>query len=195
MFKGKKIGFGITGSFCSMEDMLTSLQMLVDLHGDVYVFVSNSIVNYDTRFNKSNELIEKIESITSNSINYDLVVAENYGPKIQLDVMVVCPCSGNTLSKIVNGINDNAVTMACKATRRNDKDVVLAIYTNDGLSTSGKNIMDVLNRKGFYLVPLVQDDIIKKPFSLIANNERFIDTIQSALKQQQIQPVFEGCKK
>lgn len=195
MFKGLKIGFGITGSFCSMDEMLDALRLLVELEADVYVFVSDSIVKYDTRFNSSSELINKIEEITNNPINYDLVIAENFGPKIQLDIMTVFPCSGNTLSKLTYGINDNAVTMACKATRRNNVDVVLAIYTNDGLSTSGKNIMDILNRKGYYLVPLLQDDIIKKPFSLVSNSARFIETIEGALRHHQIQPVFEGCVK
>lgn len=194
MLKNKKVGFGITGSFCSMEDMLEALQTIVDLECEVYVFVSDSILKYDTRFNSSKDLLDKIENITKRSVISDLVAAEVFGPKIPLDIMVVYPCSGNTLAKFANGINDNAVTMACKATLRNNKNIVLAIYTNDALSNSGQNIMQLLNTKNYYLVPMYQDDIVKKPFSMIANVKRLEKTIGWALNNKQVQPVFEGEK-
>lgn len=194
MLKDKKIGFCITGSFCSMEDMLTALQTIIDLGSDVYVFVSDSILKYDTRFNSSEELIRKIEDLISHPIIKNIVGAEVFGPKIPLDLMVVYPCSGNTLAKFANGINDNAVTMACKSTLRNNKNIVLGIYTNDALSNSGKNIMQLLNTKNYYLVPMYQDDIVKKPFSMIADVTKLQKTIGWALNNKQVQPVFEGGK-
>lgn len=194
MLKDKKVGFGITGSFCSMDDMLYALQIIINLQCDVYVFISDSILKYDTRFNSSQELIEKIEKLTNHKIISDIVGAEVFGPKIPLDIMVVYPCSGNTLAKFANGINDNAVTMACKATLRNNKNIVLGIYTNDALSNSGKNIMQLLNTKNYYLVPMYQDDIIKKPFSMVADVKRLEKTIGFALNNKQVQPVFEGSK-
>lgn len=194
MLTDKKIGFCITGSFCSMDDMLKALQTIVDLKSDVYVFVSDSILKYDTRFNSSEALINKITSIVGHPIIKDIVGAEAFGPKIPLDLVVVYPCSGNTLAKFANGINDNAVTMVCKSTLRNNKNIVLGIYTNDALSNSGKNIMQLLNTKNYYLVPMYQDDVIKKPFSMIANVEKLTKTIGWALNNKQMQPVFEGSK-
>lgn len=192
MLKDKKIGFCITGSFCSMEDMLQALQTIVDLQCEVYVFITDSILKYDTRFNTSKRLIEKIQQIVSRPIIKDIVGAEAFGPKIPLDLMVVYPCSGNTLAKFANGINDNAVTMACKSTLRNNKNIVLGIYTNDALSNSGKNIMQLLNTKNYYLVPMYQDDVVKKPFSMIADVTKLEKTIGWALNNKQVQPVFQG---
>lgn len=190
MLKNKKIGFGITGSFCSMTAMLDVLQDLMDHGLDVYVFVSQSVLKYDTRFYKSQELIDKIETITKRKVIVDEVGAEVFGPKIKLDLMLIYPCSGNTLAKLAHGINDNAVTMATKATLRNEKNIVLGVCSNDVLSTSGMNLMKILNTKHFYLVPLYQDDTIKKPCSMIADHTLVIQTIVNALNDKQLQPVF-----
>lgn len=192
MLENKNIGFGITGSFCSMDDMLEVLSGLVDKKCNVYVFISDSILKYDTRFNSSSELIDKIKKIVKNEIISDLVQAEVFGPKKPLDLMVVYPCTANTLSKLANGLNDTAVTMGVKATLRNNKNVVLAIYSNDALSNSGKNIMQILNTKNYYLNPMYQDDLINKPFSMISDKNKAIETIINALDNHQIQPVFEG---
>lgn len=194
MLKNKKIGIGITGSFCSLKKTMYVLNELVKQECDIYVFVSEKIENYDTRFDQANKLIEKIEKMTKRKIINDVVNAEVYGPKIPLDIMLVMPCSGNTLAKLTYGINDNAVTMACKSTLRNEKNVVLAIATNDALSNSGKNIMQILNTKHFYLVPMYQDDCIRKPNSMLFDENLVIQTLVNALNYKQLQPVFEGCK-
>ena len=170
------------------------LNELVKQECDIYVFVSEKIENCDTRFDQANKLIEKIEKMTKRKIINDVVNAEVYGPKIPLDIMLVMPCSGNTLAKLTYGINDNAVTMACKSTLRNEKNVVLAIATNDALSNSGKNIMQILNTKHFYLVPMYQDDCIRKPNSMLFDENLVIQTLVNALNYKQLQPVFEGCK-
>ena len=194
MLKNKKIGIGITGSFCSLKKTMYVLNELVKQECDIYVFVSEKIENCDTCFDQANKLIEKIEKMTKRKIINDVVNAEVYGPKIPLDIMLVMPCSGNTLAKLTYGINDNAVTMACKSTLRNEKNVVLAIATNDALSNSGKNIMQILNTKHFYLVPMYQDDCIRKPNSMLFDENLVIQTLVNALNYKQLQPVFEGCK-
>lgn len=194
MLKNKKIGIGITGSFCSLKKTMYVLNELVKQECDIYVFVSEKIENCDTRFDQANKLIEKIEKMTKRKIINDVVNAEVYGPKIPLDIMLVMPCSGNTLAKLTYGINDNAVTMACKSTLRNEKNVVLAIATNDALSNSGKNIMQILNTKHFYLVPMYQDDCIRKPNSMLFDENLVIQTLVNALNYKQLQPVFEGGK-
>ena len=190
MLKNKKIGFCITGSFCSLNNMLKVLGDLNDYHVDIYVFISNSIKEYDTRFYKSSELISKIEKIINKKVIDSLVESEKFGPIIPLDIVLVYPCSGNTLAKIANGINDNAVTMVVKATIRNNKNIVLGVCSNDVLSNSGVNLMKILNTKHFYLVPMYQDDIINKPCSMISDNSLVIQAIVNALNDKQIQPIF-----
>lgn len=194
MLKNKKIGVGITGSFCSLKKTINVLNELVKQECDLYIFVSEKILTCNTRFDQADELIEEIEKIAKRKVITDVVNAEIFGPKIPLDLMLVMPCSGNTLGKIAHGINDNAVTMACKSTLRNEHDVVLAIATNDALSNSGKNMMQILNTKHFYLVPMYQDDCIKKPNSMLFDETLVIQTLINALNNKQIQPVFEGSK-
>ncbi|MFV0395451.1 MAG: dipicolinate synthase subunit B [Coprobacillaceae bacterium] len=194
MLKDKNIGFAITGSFCSMDDMLEVLKQLVKESKNVYVFVSEKVLTCDNRFNSASELMGKIEAITKQAVVKDIVEAEMFGPKIPLDAVMVYPCTSNTLGKFVNSINDNAVTMACKSTLRNNKNIVLGIYTNDALSNSGKNIMQILNTKNFYVIPMYPDNLEKKPFSMIANKDKAIETLIQALNDKQIQPVFEGEK-
>lgn len=194
MLKNKKIGVGITGSFCSLKKTMTVLNELARQGCDLYIFVSEKIKTCNTRFDQADELIEEIEKIAKRKVITDVVNAEIFGPKIPLDLMLVMPCSGNTLAKLAHGINDNAVTMACKSTLRNEHDVVLAIATNDALSNSGKNMMQILNTKHFYLVPMYQDDCIKKPNSMLFDETLVIQTLINALNNKQIQPVFEGSK-
>lgn len=194
MLKNKRIGLGITGSFCTLKDMLEILRQLKELEMEIYLFVSEKIFQFDTRFYTIEQLKKEIEKLGNFTIVDSVVDAEPFGPKIPLDIMLVYPCSGNTLSKLTHGINDNAVTMAVKSTLRNNHKVVLGINTNDALSTSGKNIMQMLNTKNYYLVPMYQDDIEKKPFSMIADKEKLIQTVYYAMQGKQIQPVFEGVK-
>lgn len=192
LLKNKKIGLGITGSFCSMDDMLYVIDWINKNNGDLYVFLTNTIRNFDTRFNLSSELIKKIETRIKRPLIDSVEKAEEFGPKIALDLMIVYPCSANTLAKVVHGVNDNAVTMACKGTLRNQNNILLGIYTNDALSTSGKNIMNILNTKQFYLVPMYQDNIIDKPTSMIASVNHIDKAIICAMDSKQAQPVFLG---
>lgn len=190
MIKGKKIGIGVTGSFCSLSCFMQFLKQLAKYDVDIYVFMSFKVLNYDTRFYQALQLKKDIEDIINKKIIVNEVEAELFGPKIPLDMMVVYPCSGNTLAKLCHGINDNAVTMAVKSTLRNQKNIVLGICSNDVLGTSGKNMMEILNRKHFYLVPMYQDDIINKPNSMLAKHDLVIKTINFAFENRQIQPLF-----
>lgn len=192
MLENKKIGIGLTGSFCSLEKTLSVIKDLSKLKCDLYIFASEKILTCDTRFDKADELIEELEKLSKRKIIDNVVDSEIFGPKIPLDIMLVMPCSGNTLAKLTYGLNDNAVTMACKSTLRNEHNVVLAIATNDALSNSGKNIMQLLNTKHFYLVPMYQDDYIKKPNSMLFDENLVIPTLINALNNKQIQPVLEG---
>ena len=194
MLENKKIGIGLTGSFCSLEKTLSVIKDLSKLKCDLYIFASEKILTCDTRFDKADELIEELEKLSKRKIIDNVVDSEIFGPKIPLDIMLVMPCSGNTLAKLTYGLNDNAVTMACKSTLRNEHNVVLAIATNDALSNSGKNIMQLLNTKHFYLVPMYQDDYIKKPNSMLFDENLIIPTLINALNNKQIQPVLEGNK-
>ncbi|WP_300630213.1 dipicolinate synthase subunit B [uncultured Thomasclavelia sp.] len=194
MLENKKIGIGLTGSFCSLEKTLSVIKDLSKLKCDLYIFASEKILTCDTRFDKAYELIEELEKLSKRKIIDNVVDSEIFGPKIPLDIMLVMPCSGNTLAKLTYGLNDNAVTMACKSTLRNEHNVVLAIATNDALSNSGKNIMQLLNTKHFYLVPMYQDDYIKKPNSMLFDENLVIPTLINALNNKQIQPVLEGNK-
>ena len=190
MFEGLKIGIGITGSFCSLKSCLLFLKELKSYPVDLYVFVSEKVFKEDTRFFKANQFIEQVEKIIDKKVITDVVEAEVFGPKLPLDMMVVYPCSANTLAKLAHGINDNAVTMAVKSTLRNQKNIVLGLCSNDLLSTSGMNMMKIFNTKHFYLVPMFQDDIFKKPNSLIAKNDLIIQTMINALVDKQLQPLF-----
>ena len=194
MLENKKIGIGLTGSFCSLEKTLSVIKDLSKLKCDLYIFASEKLLTCDTRFDKADELIEELEKLSKRKIIDNVVDSEIFGPKIPLDIMLVMPCSGNTLAKLTYGLNDNAVTMACKSTLRNEHNVVLAIATNDALSNSGKNIMQLLNTKHFYLVPMYQDDYIKKPNSMLFDENLVIPTLINALNNKQIPPVLEGNK-
>lgn len=192
MLENKKIGIGLTGSFCSLKKTLSVIKDLSKLNCDLYIFASEKILTCDTRFDKADELIAELEKISKRKVIDNVVDSEIFGPKIPLDIMLVMPCSGNTLAKLAHGLNDNAVTMACKSTLRNEHNVVLAIATNDALSNSGKNIMQLLNTKHFYLVPMYQDDYIKKPNSMLFDENLVIPTLINALNNKQIQPVLAG---
>jgi len=190
MLKAKKIGIGVTGSFCSLANFMEFLKQLARYDVDIYVFMSFKVLDYNTRFYQAETLRKQIEEIINKKVIINEVEAELFGPKIPLDLMVVYPCSGNTLAKLCHGINDNAVTMAVKSTLRNNKNIVLGICSNDVLGASGKNMMDILNKKHYYLVPMYQDDIVKKPNSMLASHHLIIKTMEKALDNKQIQPLF-----
>lgn len=188
--EGLKIGYALTGSFCTLAKSFDIMQQIIDEGAVVTPIMSENVYNTDTRFGKAADFIEKAEEMCKNPVMHLITETEVIGPKNLLDMLVVAPCTGNTLGKLANGINDTAVTMAVKATVRNKKPIVLAVSTNDGLSGSAKNIGMLLNYKNFYFVPFEQDDSVKKPNSLVAKFNIIVPTLNMALKGEQIQPVL-----
>lgn len=184
-----RLGLCICGSFCTFPKILTELKELCKQY-DVTPILSEITAATDTRFCKAADFKEEVERLTGKAAITNIAAAEPVGPKRLLDVIVVAPCTGNTLAKLAAGVTDSSVTMACKAHLRNARPVVLGISTNDGLSANGANIGALLNRKHYYFVPFSQDDAMQKPNSLVANFARIHETTQAALQDRQIQPVL-----
>lgn len=185
-----RVGFALCGSFCTFSHVIQQIQNLCNLGYDVYPIMSTNSYCIDTRFGKASDHIQIIESMTGHKIWHTIDQVEPIGPKKLLDILIVAPCTGNTIGKLANGIYDTAVTLAVKAHLRNDRPVVIAISTNDGLSGSAKNIGCLQNMKNMYFVPYRQDDPLKKPMSLVARMEQIPQTITLALQGKQIQPII-----
>lgn len=184
------VGYAMCGSFCTISDSMAALRSLAEKGLKLIPIMSPIVYNTDTRFTEHLSLQNRVKEITNNDIIHTIEQAEPIGPKSLLDVLVVAPCTGNTLGKLASGITDTCVTMAVKAHLRNNKPVVLAIATNDALSASAKNIGTLLNTKNIYFVPFGQDDAIKKPTSIIADFTKIHETIEYALRGKQIEPLL-----
>lgn len=183
------IGYGITGSFCTFEKTKIAVGELVKLGAAVVPIFSYNVQRMDTRFGGAKEFMEAVEEITGNHGIKTIQEAEPIGPKANLDVMVIAPCTGNTMAKLWNGITDSPVLMASKAHLRNQKPLVISISTNDAMGMNFKNIGNLMNTKNIYFVPFGQDDYKKKPASLIGELKLLPDTIDLAMEGRQIQPV------
>lgn len=188
--KGINVGFAMTGSYCTFSSVIPQIENLVAEGAVVYPIMSENASKTDTRFGKAEDFKNRIEEITGKQIISTIFAAEPIGPKNILDIMVIAPCTGNTISKLANGITDTAVTMAAKANLRNENPLVIAVSTNDGLGASAKNIGLLLNFKNVYFVPFTQDDPEKKHNSLVAKMELIIPTLELALEKTQIQPIL-----
>lgn len=186
-----KIGFAITSSFCTFDKILINLLELKEKGYDIYPIVSPNIIDSQTRFGSGNDFIKKVEMITEKKVISTIIDAEKFGPCEKMDAMVVMPATGNFIAKMANGITDNPVNLAVKATLRNQAPIVIAISTNDGLGLNGENIMRLYNQKNVYFVPFGQDNYECKPNSLIAHYNLLIPTIEEALNNKQIQPVLK----
>ncbi len=187
-----RVGFAFCGSFCTFSPALKALERVHARYGDVTPIVSESSASTDTRFGAARGFMTEMERICGKSVIDSIAKVEPIGPKGLLDVLVICPCTGNTLAKLANGITDTAVTMAAKAHLRNGRPVVLCPATNDGLAASAKNIGLLLDKKNLYFVPFRQDDPVKKPTSLVADFSKVEDAVDAALAGKQLQPVLLG---
>jgi len=188
--KNKKIGFGITASFCTALEILEPLQNLKDLGADIYPVVSDNVNNHSSRFHDRDAYIRKISEICGRDIISTIAGAETFGPDIKMDIMIVAPATGNTIAKLANGISDGAVTMASKATLRNGKPLLLALFSNDALGINGTNIMKLYNTKNIYFVPFGQDNPVKKPTSMTADLSLLIESAVYAIEGKQVQPAI-----
>ena len=188
-----KVGFAFCGSFCTYSMAMTALERVKARFGDVTPIISESAAANDTRFGPAHEFMREMERICDKRVIDTLVKAEPIGPKKLLDVLVICPCTGNTLAKLANGVTDTSVTMAAKAHLRNGRPLVICPATNDGLAASARNIGTLLDRKHVYFVPFRQDDPAGKPTSLVADFSRVADAAQAALEGWQLQPLLTVC--
>lgn len=189
--KGKKIGLGITGSFCNFSRLSNIIKTLKDEGAEIIPMFTSASQTYDTRFNNAKDFIQEISELTGNSPILTLVEAEPVGPNNLIDIMLILPCTGNTLAKLAYAITDNAVLMATKSHLRNNKPVVLGISTNDALGMNAKNIGTLLASKNFYFVPFKQDAPDKKPNSLSFTSEKVVPALEDALDGKQVQPIIE----
>lgn len=188
--KGITAGFALCGSFCTIKKAVAQLKALKIEGVDIFPIMSPIVYTSDTRFGTAKDLIDEVEAVTNRKIITTVVEAEPIGPKKLLDLMIIAPCTGNTLSKLANGITDTSVTMAAKAHLRNGRPLLLAIATNDGLSACGTNIGKLMNTKNVYFVPFGQDDANGKPTSLIADFEKIPLAAKAALTGNQLQPIL-----
>lgn len=189
-FEGVKIGFVFTGSFCTFSKVIPKMKLLVKSGAKVIPIMSFNSYNLDTKFGKAKDFIEKIENITGNSIIHSITDAEPIGPKNMTDIMIISPCSGNTMAKLAYDIIDTPATMAAKSHLRNNRPLVIAPSTNNGLSGNAENIGRLLNRKNYYFVPFRQDNPITKPRSIVFDEEYIIKTLEYALNNEQISPIL-----
>lgn len=187
---GKNVGLAFTGSFCTYDKVFPELENLVSEEANVYTIFSEKSGTYDTRFGKGEDFLNRAEKISGRAPTTTIIDAEKFGPSNLLDVMLIAPCTGNTLAKLAYGITDSPVLMAAKGHLRNNKPVVLAIATNDALGANMKNIGLLMNTKYIYFVPFSQDNYKAKPNSMVAHFDLILPTIKEALQGKQLQPVI-----
>lgn len=189
--QGKKIGVAFTGSFCTYQRVFTELKKLVQEGAQVQTIFSNAAQTIDSRFGKAEDFVKEAEKITGIPPMLTIAQAEPIGPEGLLDLLVILPCTGNTIAKLANGITDTPVLMAAKAHLRNERPLLLSISTNDALGMNMKNIGLLLNAKHVYFVPFGQDNAEKKPNSMIAHTELLVLAAKAALEGKQYQPVIQ----
>ncbi|MCL2861343.1 MAG: dipicolinate synthase subunit B [Firmicutes bacterium] len=187
--KNLKIGFCLTGSYCTFNEAIEAMRELAE-YGEVYPIFSYNVAITDTRFYAVKELYFDTELITKRKPVDSIVGAEQFGPVKKLDIVIIAPCTGNTLAKLANAITDTPVLMTAKAHLRNNRPVVIAASTNDALSSNAKNIGLLLNTKNIFFVPMKQDNPIEKQRSLVADFSKLRETIELAMEGKQLQPIF-----
>ncbi len=188
--KGLNLGFAMCGSFCTFSKALVLMKNLVDMGVNVFPIMSPNAYNTSTRFGEATDINFKIEAITNKTIIHTNVDAEPLGPKSLIDALIIAPCTGNTLAKLAYSITDTPVLLAAKSLLRNGRPIIIALSSNDGISGNLKNIGYLLDKKNIFFVPMGQDDVVKKPSSLVADLKQAPETIALALEEKQKQPVF-----
>ena len=187
---GKNIGYALTGSFCTFRTTIKQMENLVKIGANVFPIMSFNSYNLDTKFGKAKDFIDEIENLTGKEIIHTIQDAEPIGPKQMFDILLVAPCSGNTIAKLSVDMINTPVTMAVKSHLRNNRPVVIGVSTNNGLSGAAENIGRLLNRKNYYFVPFKQDNPITKPRSIVCDFSYIQKTLEYALDGEQIQPII-----
>ena len=185
----KRIGLAMCGSYCTYAEVFYHAEKLAEKY-DIVPIMSDTAAETDSRFGTASEHMRRLIALSGKRVITTIAEAEPLGPALPLDALIIAPCTGNTLAKLAHGITDSSVTMAAKAHLRNGRPLIIAFSTNDGLSGSAENIGKLLNRKNIYFVPFRQDDAEKKPRSLQAVFPLMEDTIEAALRGEQLQPIL-----
>lgn len=188
--KGLRVGFAITGSHCTLNEIMAEVKKLVDSGAEVFPIISGAVNTMDTRFGTAEHWKQELVELTGRRPIASIVDAEPVGPQKLFDIIVVAPCTGNTIAKFANAITDTPVLMACKAHLRNQRPLVLAVSTNDGLGLNARNLGVLLAAKSVFMVPFGQDSPDTKANSLVAHMNLITDTIIAAMEGKQIQPVL-----
>ena len=191
-FEGKNIGIAMTGSYCTYKKTFEAIRQLKDTGANLIPIFSFNAASTDSRFGTHDDFLQLAIDLTGKEPILTIPDAEPIGPKSMLDILVIAPCTGNTLSKLANGISDTPVLMAAKSHLRNNKPLVISLSTNDALGMNLKNIGILLNTKNIYFVPFGQDNYRTKPNSMIAHVELLSDTIELAFEYKQLQPVIKS---
>ena len=184
------IGFAITGSFCTFKAVFPQMNLLVEHGYRVLPIMSENAYATDTRFGRAADWAAQAEEICGEKVIHTIAQAEPIGPKKLLDLLIVAPCTGNTLAKLARGVADSTVTLACKAHLRNERPIVLAVSSNDALAGNAASLGKLLARRYFYFVPFGQDSPMKKPASLVADFTKLPETVDLALQGKQLQPML-----
>jgi len=187
---GKIIGLALTGSHCTISEVYPQIKKLITQGATVIPIFSESVQHTDTRFGTVQERRLQILELTGAEPLRTITEVEQIGPKKMFDLLVIAPCTGNTLAKMAHGITDSVVTMAAKAHLRNRRPLVIALATNDGLGTNAVNLGHLMNRKNVYFVPFGQDNPAEKNNSLVSDMHFLCETVQHALDGEQLQPVL-----
>ena len=188
--KGARIGCAMTGSFCTFAEAFATWRKLAETGADMYPIFSENAYTLDTRFYTANAAREEMEEICGKKIWHTIPQVEPIGPKGLLDLLIVAPCTGNTIGKLANAITDTSVTMAAKAQLRNSRPVLLAVATNDGLAQSAKNIGVLMASRHIFFVPFRQDDPVGKPNSLISCFDLLLESAEKALNGIKMERMF-----
>ena len=188
--KDIRLGYAICGSFCTFRKTVEEMKHLVQCGADVYPIMSHNAYSLDTRFGMAADYVTEIEQICGKSVIHTIPQAEPIGPRKLLDVLVISPCTGNTLAKLASGVTDTAVTLAAKAHLRNARPLIIGVSTNDALAAAAKNIGALMNSKNIYFIPMSQDDPNGKPNSVVVHFDRTLDAVKCAMNHTQLQPVY-----
>ncbi|PKM96059.1 MAG: dipicolinate synthase subunit B [Firmicutes bacterium HGW-Firmicutes-1] len=195
LLKNIKIGYAISGSFCTFKSIIEPIKKLIEEGAEVFPIMSEHASTIDTRFGQAKEFVSLLEKLTGNSVQTKIEETELIGPDNPYDALIVAPCTGNTFAKLANAITDTSVLMAIKATLRNNIPVILGIASNDALGLNMKNLGILMNTPNIYFVPFGQDNFKTKKNSLVARMDLIFDTLMSALNGKQIQPILITYKK
>lgn len=190
VLKGLKIGYAMTASFCTFEKSFEQASILKDMGAELLPIMSENASSMDTRFGTAEENVRRLRDICGRDVITTILDAEPIGPKNMTDLMIVAPCTSNTAAKLAHGVTDSCITMSVKSHLRSGKPILLAIASNDSLLGSAKNLGELFNRKNYYFVPMLQDDIENKPASLVAEFSMIPDAVKAALRGIQLRPLI-----